>query len=497
MNSWNHFLSALCLLGLLAGTVSADVSDSPGLKPDLRLLIDISGSMKQSDPDNLRAPALDLIVRLLPEGSRAGVWIFGEGVELLVEHRLIDDAWRADAQSAIADIDNSGQRTNIPAAIKAVTYDLGGMDGSYRTSIVLLTDGKVDVSDSPMANATAVRALLTETAPELGAMGIPVHTIALSEEADWGFLQSLAEETNGLAEKAESPGELTEIFLRSLEMVAPTARVPVADNGFQIDASVKSFAALVFFDDEQAVLALVDPSGKRYQADAVDAGVEWFRNRTFALVTVVEPAQGLWHLSAPGSTTTRVIVISDLRLEVDPLPNSLPAGRQTELGLRLIDRGAALTDPEILALFQVSVEITGPDGSVHSIDVSSTYALPDNGEYRITIPPFDMPGRYELMARVQRDTLQRELPMYVEVIAPEVQSKISTRGEQLPVDNLGSIALKLGIALFIATIALMWFLRRRRQRRMELWRRRSLNNGSSDDAPLFKGFAANSEERGD
>ncbi len=46
--------------------------------PDVRLLIDVSGSMRQSDPNNLREPALELMLRLLPEGSRAGVWTFGQ-----------------------------------------------------------------------------------------------------------------------------------------------------------------------------------------------------------------------------------------------------------------------------------------------------------------------------------------------------------------------------------------------------------------------------------
>jgi len=497
MNNWRCFIFVAPLLWLLSAVAAADVSDGPGLKPDLRLLIDISGSMKQSDPENLRAPALDLIVRLLPEGSRAGVWIFGENVELLVEHRVIDDAWRAAAQRAVADIDNSGLRTNIPGALKAVTYDIGGMDGSYRTSIVLLTDGKVDVSDSPMANASAAKILLADMAPELGATGIPVHTIALSDEADWEFLRSLAEKTNGIAEKAETPGELTEIFLQSLEMVAPTARVPVADNAFQIDASVKEFTVLVFFEDEQAALALIDPEGRRYQANTAAQGVEWFRNRKFALVTVSGPAEGLWQLQAPGSTTTRVTVISDLRLEVDPLPNSLPSGRQTELGLRLMERGATLTDAEVLNLFVISVEITGPDGGTQLIDVSANYAVPADGEYRVSIPAFELPGRYELMARVEGETLHRELPMYVEVIATGVQSTINTQGEQIPEESLKTIAINAGLALLVVIFALMWFLSRRRKRRLDLWERRSRGNGGAEDGPILSGFTAGEEERGD
>lgn len=498
ISSWRSFIAAGSLLALFAVAavpVCADVSES-GLKPDVRLLIDISGSMKQSDPENLRAPALDLIVRLLPEGSRAGVWIFGQDVELLVEHRVIDEAWRAEAQKAVANINNSGLRTNIPAALKAVTYDLGGMDGRYRTSIVLLTDGKVDVSESPMANASAARSLLAKMAPELGATGIPVHTIALSDEADWDFLRSLAQETSGIAEKAETAGELTEIFLQSLEMVAPTARVPIADSGFQIDASIREFTVLVFFEDEAATLALLNPSGRRYQASDSDDNVGWFRNRKFALVTVTNPEEGTWQLEAPGSSTTRVTVISDLRLEVDPLPNSLPEGRQTELGLRLLERGVTLTSAELLQLFTITVEITGPDGSSQLIDVSADYALPADGEYRVIIPPFERPGRYELKVRLEGETLQRELPMYVEVIATEVHSIINTRGEQVPEDSLQSVAIRVGVALLIAIFALIWFLRRRRRRRLALWERRSRDDGSTEEAPLLTGLKAGTDDRG-
>ncbi len=497
MNNWRHLIFIAPLLWLMHTPVIADVSERPGLKPDVRLLIDISGSMKHSDPENLRAPALDLIVRLLPEGSRAGVWIFGQEVELLVAHRVIDDAWREEAQRAVESINNSGLRTNIPAALKAVTYDLGGMDGTYRTSIVLLTDGKVDISESPMANASAAKSLLTDMARELGETGIPVHTIALSDEADWDFLRTLAERTNGIAEKAESPGELTEIFLQSLEMAAPTARVPISDSGFQIDASVKEFTVLVFFEDEKASLALIGPTGQRYESDTVGEDLEWFRNRKFALVTVTGPTAGLWALEAPGSTTTRVTVISDLRLEVDPLPNSLPGGRQTELGLRLLEHGVTLADPEVLALFSISVEISGPDGTREVIDVSGSYTVPEDGEYRVTIPAFELPGRYKLMARLKGETLQRELPMYVEVIATEVQSTLNTRGERLPEESLESIAINIGLVLLVAILLLMGYLHRRRKRRLALWERRSRDSGAPDNEPVMSGFAANAEERND
>jgi hypothetical protein len=472
----------------------ADAGQGPGLKPDLRLLIDISGSMKESDPDNLRAPALDLIVRLLPEGSRAGVWIFGEEVELIVPHRVIDDEWRRQAQEAVNAIDNSGQRTNIPAALAAATYDIDRMEPGFRPSIVLLTDGKVDVTESPMANAKAARALLSEVAPNLGATGIAVHTIALSDEADWVFLRSLARNTSGLAEKAESAGELSEIFLQSLEMVAPTARVPVKGRSFQIDDSVEEFTALVFFDEKQAKVGLISPSGERYRPAESPDNVAWFSNRQFALVTVRQPAVGEWKLVAPEGVRTRVTVMSDLHLEVDPLPNSLPAGRQAELGLRLLNKGEVIRDPEVLGLFEVSVIVKGPRETEVSIDVSAGYPLPEDGEYRITVPPFVEPGRYEVLATVAAETLRRELPMYVDVSATPASSTLVTKGEEVPEEDLNTPLMTLAAVVLVAAVVIYLLLHRRRRRKLELWERRSRSGEAGpDEGELLEGVSAEHE----
>ncbi|MEQ8661285.1 MAG: hypothetical protein RLW62_10740, partial [Gammaproteobacteria bacterium] len=59
---------------------------APGLlaAADVRILVDVSGSMKQNDPRNLRVPALRLVSELLPAGTTAGVWLFAEQASVLV-----------------------------------------------------------------------------------------------------------------------------------------------------------------------------------------------------------------------------------------------------------------------------------------------------------------------------------------------------------------------------------------------------------------------------
>lgn len=53
---------------------------------DIRVVVDISGSMKLNDPDNLRRPAVRLLAGLLPDGTGVGLWTFGREVNMLVPH---------------------------------------------------------------------------------------------------------------------------------------------------------------------------------------------------------------------------------------------------------------------------------------------------------------------------------------------------------------------------------------------------------------------------
>ena len=489
-------VSLLCLLLLAPAKARCDAAAAASLKPDVRLLIDISGSMRQSDPDNLRAPALDLIVRLLPEGAKAGVWIFGETVTALVPHRIIDQSWRDQAATAVAAINNSGLRTHIPAALQAAIYDIGSIDPGYRPSIVLLTDGKVDVSESPMANAAAARKLLEQSAPSLKATGIPVHTIALSDDADWEFLRSLAAITGGVAEKAETAGKLTEVYYQALETVAPMERVPLEGDAFIIDDNVREFTALAFFEPGQADARLESPLGQL--SSPQDPGsteafgdVLWFQNDQFAAVTIHHPVAGQWRLITPGSTTARVTVVSDMSLAVDPLPNSLPAGRASELGIALQEKGRTITDPEFLALLDIVVEINGPKAGelFQLLEVSALYPPPASGEYRVSVPAFEDAGRYSVTVQVSGKTFQRELPLVLDVLPPPKATRIITRSEHIVAEDLtGPLSIAGGVATAVL-IMMSWYLWRRRRRRIESWRRRS----RPPEEDLISGISADAE----
>lgn len=434
--------------------------------PDVRLLIDVSGSMKDSDPQNLRKPALELMVQLLPEGSRAGVWTFGQWISLAVPHGEVDEAWRQQAAEAVAQISNWGLFTHIPDALERATFDITHLQHQYRTSVILLTDGKVEVSDDADENQRAARDVLQKLAPELRDWGVTVHTIALSDDADWKFLRALAQVTGGLAERAQSAEELSAVFLQALDVAAPTEQVPLLGGEFLIDDSVAEFTVLVFPDSDTGPISLIRPDETVVELEERPAGTSWYHNPRFELITVQEPANGEWRIVAPGSIT-RVNVISHMSLALDRLPTTMPAGHSPEFGLRLADSDQVLTDPDLLEVLTVSTRISRADNREWNISMSGAEA-DSAGEFRIELPMLAEAGRYEIVVHVDGRSFQREVSFVTDVIepAPNIDPQDLMPAEQAT-EGMQGWVLPAAVPVLLLLALGIWWIRRGREQDWE------------------------------
>ena len=65
---------------------------------DVRVLVDVSGSMKKADPKAVEGQRLLCSATLLPDQSQGGIWLFGSDVRQLVPYGPVDAlgcAWTA------------------------------------------------------------------------------------------------------------------------------------------------------------------------------------------------------------------------------------------------------------------------------------------------------------------------------------------------------------------------------------------------------------------
>ena len=391
---------------------------------DVRVLIDISGSMKKNDPNNLRAPALDLLVQLLPAKSKAGVWTFGNFVNMLVPHGEVTADWRLKASEQAKSINSVALRTNMGLVLEKANYDRDPQgfpaSNNFQKSVILLTDGMVDISRDAETNQRERERLLNEILPEYQSAGVAIHTIALSRNADIDLLQSLSRATNGIFALAESAADLNKVFLRAIDQAAAGDRVPLEDNRFLIDTSVEEFTALVFKRADASATQLTSPTGEVFNASTARSGMKWLSHGSYDLVTIKEPIAGEWFINAEFDPENRVTIVSDLQLSTGALPTNIYIGQPQQLTVQLNDGGRAITDKNFLDLLTVTAAVArvGADSNFQVWQKVLEPSAAQSSVYRRSLDMLSDEGPFAVSVLVDGKTFKRQRQMNVMVRHP-------------------------------------------------------------------------------
>lgn len=392
-------------------TESASVQTAQSTKilpSDVRVLIDISGSMKLTDPQNLRKPAMDLIVRLLPDKSRAGVWTFGNAVNMLMPFKVVDVDWRKQAAAKSNAINSIAMHTGIGKALDEVSFDKSALSSDYKTHIILLTDGVVDIGKDAVVNYKERQRILNEILPSLKSAGYTVHTIALSENSDLDLLKKLSHATDGVYTLAISAEQLMSVFLKIFDQAVPAERVPLENNGFLVDASIKEFTALIFRKPGEDRTVMSSPEGKDYSATNPNDGVNWYRTDKYDLITVDSPKPGQWKIKTDIAPQSRITVVSNLQLVFEPLKNNVHSKDVLALTYSFQESGKTITDPNFLGLIETNA-IVVKNNTEENINTSFTLPTPPaDGFFHQNLSTFETVGDYEVHVYVDGKTFKRE-----------------------------------------------------------------------------------------
>ncbi|WP_460233575.1 VWA domain-containing protein [Aurantivibrio plasticivorans] len=423
---WFIRIFIIPFLFLTASHLTFAQDDQPK-PPDVRLIIDVSGSMKKNDPNNLRQPAVDLLVKLLPDGSKAGVWTFGRYVNMLVPHREVNDTWRKTASSKAEDINSTGLFTNIGEALEKAAYDLDRPNDEYNTHLILLTDGMVDISRDTDENQQEWRRIVDQLLPKFKDAGFTIHTISLSENADSELMNRLAAGTDGVTSVAGTADALMEAFLQAFNSAAPAEQLPLEGNSFVVDSSIEEFTALVFPSPGSPETALVGPDQETYRYSKESEYVNWHHTEKYDLITVSKPVEGEWQILADLEPNSRVTVVSNLNLIVKPLKNNIYIDDLVTLNLLLSEDGKTITRRDFLELLDVDYMLSKRGGDDQWSESLSDPGVPSNGIYSKTLSVFSTEAYYDLKVVVDGKSFKREFSHSLAVRKPfatEVDKKI-------------------------------------------------------------------------
>ena len=412
----------LCFIGAASSYAITDsvtgTSPSVASSYDVRVIVDISGSMKKNDPINLRIPAINLLVKLLPEESLAGIWTFAQKTNNLVPLRKVTPAWRNLAEVEAKKINSLGQFTHIGLALEQVfnDFDQDKKGHSVLHHCILLSDGMVDIALDPALNVQEKNRILREVLPKFKKRNIHIHAIGLSQEADRAFLSQLSFETQGVFVLANNADELMKAFLKAFDSAIPQQQLPIENDQFIVSDDIKEFTALILLDKakEQKETVLYSPDGQLLNQASSKPNVKWHHSVEYDLITVEKPAVGRWGVSAQMRPDSRITIVSDLNLAMTGVIPHLFAGQAQQFSLSVLNKNEAIKDKDFLSLIDVSLKQLHPvSQKTWNVDVSSSskheIRLPEQGAWKVKLKGTLIPGDHEITLNAESKTFSRKV----------------------------------------------------------------------------------------
>jgi hypothetical protein len=279
---------------------------------DIRIVLDVSKSMAENDPKNFRTEALELLIDAIPEGEKAGIWTFGQYVNLLVPHDPVNAQWRQNAREKLRQQGAPAIRTNIGRALENVSYDF--LFSSYQgpVQVIVITDGRVDIAPNLDVNRVERERILTQLVPAYASANAQIHTIVISKDADHSLLRQMSAQTGGQYQFVSDTGNISRVMSKLSTNISPTSQLALNAKSFDVDSSIREITVLMYH--EAGSVSLVAPNGEETSAVS-PANQRWRVGNGFSQVSVSAPMQGRWQVKGQVQDASNIRVISNINIE--------------------------------------------------------------------------------------------------------------------------------------------------------------------------------------
>ncbi len=303
--------------------------------PEIHLLIDVSGSMKHTDPQNLRVTAVKLFNYLVNNRAVVSVSTFSNDLEQIIPPQIVTAKFQEIFLKKRKKIKSDGAWTNIDAALNGVNKSWS----KNKKVIILLTDGMLDLGSDAL-NKKSTQQLNETTIPILQKEHIQVYTIGLSNQADSTLLSNISLKTNALFQPVISAKDLDNALYTIFSSVISVQEAPIMTKQAQesvtdakpvqknssntvdkeatstifIDKSIQQFT-LIFkknVDPHSTAMYLSSPSGIKRDLNMDNENSISIGN--YKILNIDQPTPGNWILSGPSMKLKQVIILTNVNL---------------------------------------------------------------------------------------------------------------------------------------------------------------------------------------
>ncbi|MCX4907389.1 VWA domain-containing protein [Streptomyces sp. NBC_00878] len=407
-----------------AGQDPVPAADSAPAFPAVNYAVAVDESASLAPEDMKAEKAAAARIALGDVSSSSHVTVFGfaaaessdqRAVDPVCPRTALDIAGRETIGDCVGKLrsrkKSEGTGTDYPSAIRQGVHDLtDGTDESEPRVLFLLTDGKMDVTDSskygdPDHRAAEGERQLTAALKDAAEQGVQIWPLGFGSDPDkrqldriaaGGYQKGCVELPSATPKAHKVSGAkdvgttLEKIFaaahcLRHEE--GPSKRPPATlEIGISPLATVGSI--VVDKGDPEVRISYIDPAGDKVPTSGTYKNSRFERaggSGTVEALKVVDPLPGIWKVKAEAPEGHRSLPVAvsvlwqgELRGAITMDPPSPQAGEKVTVTMRLQTReGYEIKDPRDYAGLRVRSELTGDGFSPLALDLADNGKGPD------------------------------------------------------------------------------------------------------------------------
>lgn len=425
-------MMVFCLmLPLLANMALAKEDPSDSNRFNVVVVLDASGSMQDTDPDEHRYVAIKQFITLLAEkGNVLGGLVFHTDVKAeKAPAEVNDQAGKNAVMEMLESIPSTNGWTNTGAALERAVQMVDQCNDNGLPSVILyLSDGNTELSTDEEIQASLDRK--AEALQKAREQGTQIYSVCLNADksADISEMRQLADATGGVFQEVVDAKDLQEVFNSFYNLIFGTSTVPLVDatypangrleTGFDIPGlGVEEVNIIIYGNATKTELIRPDGTAGSASGDGAADG------SALTMLKLTDLVPGRWTLVTEGvpgdSIKINMVYNTNLRVETsvkDDLTSAYDQDTVTVMA-NLYGNGKLASSAEEYTGYQAKLQIQDAYGEV--IETVDMALADDHFEVNRTFAE----GIYYFKTLVDGNHVSRESetigPLQVVVTPPE------------------------------------------------------------------------------
>jgi len=175
--------------------------------------------------------------------------------------------------------------------------------------------------------------------------------------------QEIIEEPNSFTEQVKSIKQSNLKYYQSSNKIN---QIPYFDNRFSIDAELDEITLLFYRTRGSRPIILVRPDGSKLRVNDFDQSkVRWHDDSTFDLIKISKPMPGPWQAIGDILQESQIMVMSDVKIEVDPLPEVVLSGETLKVVGKLFNGDDPINTPHFRNVVTLDVHFYSTNNAAY------------------------------------------------------------------------------------------------------------------------------------